>query len=163
MTLSLYELTKEYTQALDFLTSPENECDLQTVLDTIESLDGVLDDKLLNVGRFISTIEAEAEAIEAVELRMRNRRQTLENKAAWLRDYLQSSMKATGHDTLKAPDIALKLAKLPASVNVVDESLIPDTLWRSTTIRNIDKQLIKQIGGCPGVVIESKGYRVSIK
>jgi len=163
MSISLYELSQTYTQALDFLTSPENECDLQTVLDTIESLDGALDDKMLNVGRFISTIEAEAEAIEAVELRMRNRRQTLENKSAWLRSYLMSAMQSTGHDKLKAPDIALAIHKLPPSVNIVDESLIPESLWRKTITRTVDKQSIKQVGGCPGVVIESKGYRVSIK
>lgn len=163
MTISLYELKNEYLKALDFLTDPENEIDAITCADTMEALDGALDDKLLNVGRFISTIEAEAEAIEAVELRMRNRRQTLENKAGWLRDYLQTSMHVTGHDNLKAPDIAIKLARLPASVIVTDEILIPTQFWKETVTRTVSKQDIKSAGGCPGVVIESKGYRVSIK
>jgi hypothetical protein len=161
--MTLYELTQEYTEALDFLTDPANEIDKQCIADTIESLDGALDQKILNVGRFISTIEAEAEAIEAVELRQRNRRQTLENKSAWLRDYLISSMSATGHTALKAADIALTLAKLPASVQILDETLIPPQFWKENITRAIDKMKIKDVGGCPGTVIESKGYRVSIK
>jgi hypothetical protein len=161
--MTLYELTQEYTEALDFLTDPANEIDKQCIADTIESLDGALDDKLLNVGRFIASIEAEAEAIAEVELRQRNRRQTLENKAGWLRDYLASNMTLSGHTALKSPDIALKLAKLPVSVIVTDESQIPPEFWAEKITRSPNKVLIRDKGGCPGTVIESKGYRVAIK
>jgi hypothetical protein len=161
--MNLYELSTEYVAALDFLTSPDTEIDRQTAIDTIESLDGALDDKLLAVGKFIASIEAEAEAIEAVELRQRNRRQTLENKSAWLRSYLQDAMIKTGHDKLKSPDIALAIHKLPVSVIVTDETLIPPQFWKETVTRAISKADIKNAGGCPGTVIESKGYRVSIK
>ena len=163
MTLSLYELTTEYTQALDFLTDPDNDINATTIADTIESLDDTLDKKCLNVGRFIATLEAEAEAIEDVELRLRNRRQALENKAGWLRDYLCASMQATGHNALKAPDIAIKLAKLPPSVQIHNEAIIPAQYWTEKTIRTIDKLAIREAGGCIGTSIESNGVRVSIK
>jgi hypothetical protein len=163
MSLSLYELSTDYIQALDFLTDPEISCDLQTTLDTLEGLSGELDDKLLNVGRFISTIEADAEAIKKVENRQKARRQALENKALWLRDYLQSNMDRTGRELLHAPDIALSLAKLPPSVVVTNEELIPPAFWKETVTRAIDKLKIREAGGCPGAVIESKGYRISIK
>jgi len=163
MSFSLYELTNEYLEALNFLTDPLNNVDDDCLRDTLEGLSGALDDKILNVSRFISSIEIEAEAVEKIELRQRNRRQTLENTAQRLRDYLINSMSVTGHTSLKAPDISTKLVKLPVSVTIIDESLIPDTLWRSTTTRLPDKSSIKDLGGCPGTVIESKGYRVSIK
>ena len=158
---TLYELTTNYLQALDYLTDPENEIDKETALDTIESLDGTIDDKMLNVGRFITSMDAQASAIEAIEKRQKARRQALSNKAAWLRDYLNTAMTATGKDKVSANDIIIKLAKLPISVQVDDESEIPDEFWRIE--RSIDKVLIKAAGGCAGVRIESAGFRVAIK
>lgn len=158
---TLYELTTNYLQALDYLTDPENEIDKETALDTIESLDGTIDDKMLNVGRFITSMEAQASAIEAIEKRQKARRQALSNKAAWLRDYLNTAMTATGKDKVSANDIIIKLAKLPISVQVDDESEIPEEFWRIE--RSIDKVLIKAAGGCAGVRIESAGFRVAIK
>lgn len=158
---TLYELTTNYLQALDFLTDPENEIDKETALDTIESLDGTIDDKMLNVGRFITSMEAQASAIEVIEKRQKARRQALSNKAAWLRDYLNTAMTATGKDKVSANDIIIKLAKLPISVQVDDLSAVPEEFWRIE--RSIDKVLIKAAGGCAGVRIESAGFRVSIK
>jgi len=161
--MNLYELTTNYMQALDFLTDPENDIDQQTAVDTMESLDGELDEKLLNVGRFIASMEAQASAIEEVEKRQKARRKALENKAEWLRGYLQSNMSKSGHSAIKAPDIALKLAKLPASVQVIDESKIPARFFKEQVFISLDKAGIKAAGGCEGVKIESAGFRVAIK
>jgi SpoVK/Ycf46/Vps4 family AAA+-type ATPase len=162
--MNLYDLKNQYLDFLNFVTDPDNESiDKQVIADTLEALDGVLDDKLINTARVISSIELEAEAIEAVELRLRNRRQALENKAGWLRSYVIENMQATGHTRIEMADISMKLAKLPASVQVIDESKIPAEFWKETVTRAISKADIKSAGGCPGTVIESKGYRVSIK
>jgi hypothetical protein len=163
MNITLYELTTSYMQALDFLTDPENEVDNQAATDTMEGLDGSIDFKMLNIGRFIATIEHQAEGIEAVEKKAKARRQALEKKAAWLRDYLKTSMTTTGKNALTSGDITIKLAKLPVSVQVDDESLIPVEFWKEKIERSIDKTLIKTLGGCAGVRIESGGFRVAIK
>jgi hypothetical protein len=163
MKLSLYELTNVYLDALNFLTDPDNEIDQQTAIDTMEGIDGSLDEKMLNVGRFISSIEAQSNAIAEIEKRQKLRRTALDNKAGWLREYLQASMSKSGHTAINSPDIALKLAKLPVSVQVDDESLIPSNFWKISESRSLDKMMIKSIGGCPGVRVESAGFRVSIK
>jgi hypothetical protein len=162
MKTSLYDLSENYYQALDFLTDPENDVDQQTALDTLESLDGELDDKLLNVARFIASMESQAEAIAEVEKRQKARRQALENKSDWLRDYLKNAMSRTGHNKVTAPDIAVSLAKTPAAVKILDESLIPANFWDVKEVRSISKTRIKECGGCEGAVIES-GFRVAIK
>lgn len=160
---SLYELSSNYMQALDFLTDPENDIDNQTLTDTIEGLDGELDDKMLNVGRFIASMVHEAEGIKEVERRQTARRKSLESKIENLKHYLKHHMTETGHKKIKASDIALSLVANPASVQVIDESLIPDEFWRVVEQRSIDKTAIKEAGGCAGVEIASSGYRVSIK
>lgn len=162
MKQSLYELSKNYINALDFLTDPEQDIDQQTAVDTIESLDGELDDKITNVARMIATLEHQADGIEEVAKRQKERAKAIANKAAWLRDYLKDSMQKTGHDKVDALDISVKLAKTPASVKIIDEALIPDEFWRVKTETVVDKTAIKAAGGCEGVVIET-GLRVAIK
>lgn len=161
MSASLYELTANYTAALDFLTDPENEVDQQTLLDTLEGLDGEIDDKLANVGKFILTLENQAEGIAKAEKNMAARRKALENRAAQLRDYAQASLIAIGKQKVSTSEIALSLAKLPPSVTILDESLIPFEFQRAKI--EPDKSKIKEAGGCPGAIVESKGYRLSIK
>lgn len=162
MKQSLYALSTNYVQALDFLTDPDNDIDQQTAVDTMESLDGELDDKLLNVARMIVTLEHQAEGVKAVAKRQAERAKALESKTAWLKDYLKQSMQATGHDKASANDIAIKLAKTPEAVKVIDEALIPSEFWKEKIERSVDKTSIKNAGGCAGVVIES-GFRVAIK
>ena len=162
MKTSLYELSQNYVKALDFLTDPENDIDQITAVDTIESLDGELDDKIANVARMIVMLEHQADGIDEVAKRQRDRAKAIENKSAWLSDYLKESMQRTGHDKVDAADIAIKLAKTPASVKIMDESAIPSVFWREKIERVVDKTARKAAGGCPGAVIET-GLRVAIK
>ena len=158
----LYELSDHYIKALDFLTDPENDIDQDTAIDTIESLDGELDDKIANVARMIASLEHQAAGIKEISVRQADRAKSIANKAAWLRDYLKENMQRTGHDKVEALDISVKLAKTPASVKVIDESAIPTEFMRQTIKIEPDKTAIKNAGGCPGAVIET-GLRVEIK
>ncbi|MDE3023729.1 MAG: siphovirus Gp157 family protein [Pseudomonadota bacterium] len=161
--ITLYEISTNFLDAMNFLSDPDNEIDNQTIADTMESLTGEFTDKALNVARYIASIEAEAQAIKEVEKRQEQRRKSLENSAIRLREYLKSQMVATGNDKIKSSDIALSLAKLPPSVQIEDEALIPSKYWRVVESKSIDKTAIKSANGCPGARIESNGYRVSIK
>jgi hypothetical protein len=163
MSQSLYEISSNYIAALEFITDPDQDIDAQTAADTLEAVEGVLDDKLLNVARYIASLDHQASGIKEAESRQADRRKAIENKAELLREYLKTHMKQTGHTKINAPDIALCLAKLPPSVQIDDETLIPDEFWRVTESKAIDKKAIKDANGCAGARIESSGYRVSIK
>lgn len=163
MSMSLYDLSANYLQAMDFLSDPENDIDAQTIADTIEGLDGDLESKMLAVGKYIDMLEKQAEDVAEVYKRQRDRAKSLETKAASLRAYLISNMQSTGKSKLQDPEISLSLAKLPASVQVLDESLIPAEFWKEKVEVTIDKTAIKNAGGCEGVKIESTGFRLAIK
>lgn len=161
--MHLYEITDRYREAFDYLTDPENGVDEITIKDTLESIDAEIDEKMLNVGRFILELEHQADGIKAAIDRMSARRKTAEARAQWLKDYLKSAMEHTGKHKVSDADIALSLAKLPPSVIIEDESLIPDEFKRTKTEIIIDRQAIKQAGGCPGCRVESTGFRILIK
>jgi hypothetical protein len=141
--LSLYQLSSHYIQALDFLTDPELAIPMQAVNDTLEGLTGELEDKAVNVAKFIRNMETTANAIKTAEVEMAKRRKSLETRVQWLEDYLKSSMEATGITKIECPYFKLSIAKNPPSVELVNEALIPEVFKRVETVVHIDKTAIK--------------------
>ena len=160
---SLYELTGQYLEALDFLTDPANEIDQQTAVDTMAGIDAPIEVKMLNTARVIIEMEHQSEGIKAAIDRMGARKKAIDNRVEWLKGYLKAAMEQTGKTKVSDAYTALALAKNPPHVVIEDEALIPDEYKEDMTTTKIDKKAIKQAGGCPGCRVESAGYRISIK
>jgi hypothetical protein len=143
--LSLYQLSGDYLQALDFLTDPELNLPIETVNDTLEGLLGELEDKAVNVAKFVRNIEATAEAIKAAEAEMKKRRKALENRVEWLKAYLKSSMEATGIQKIESPYFKLSIAKNPATLDLFDANAVPSEYKHIeiVTTEQIDRAAIK--------------------
>ena len=141
--LSLYQLSNDYLNALDFLTDADNAIEPQVIHDTLEALEGELQEKVVNVAKFIRNLETTTEAIKAAETDMAKRRKTLEQRVTWLKGYLKSNMETTGINKIECPYFKLSIAKNPASVDVLDETQIPESFKRIETVVNVDKNAIK--------------------
>lgn len=142
--LALYQLSNNYLQALDFMTDPEFDLPLEAVNDTLEALSGELEDKAVNVAKFLRNMEALAEAIKSAEADMTKRRKTLESRVQWLKGYLKSSMENTGITKIECPYFKLSIQTNPAAVNVLDEAAIPPQFKEAVTTWKIDKTAIKE-------------------
>lgn len=145
MSLSLYQLSTTYLQALDFLTDPDSDIPMQTVTDTMEALGGELEDKAVNVAKFLRNMEATAEAIKAAEAEMAKRRKAIETRVSWLKNYLKTNMESTGVSKIECPYFKLSIAKNPAALDIFDNDAIPDEYKRTetVTVEHIDKAAIK--------------------
>jgi hypothetical protein len=143
--LSLFKLSDNYIQALDFLTDPELAIPIEAVNDTLEGLAGELEDKAINVAKFIRNLETTAVAIKKAEAEMAKRRKSLETRVQWLEDYLKSSMEATGIRTIECPYFKLSIAKNPPSLDLFDSQAVPDQYKHIETVTTelIDKAAIK--------------------
>jgi hypothetical protein len=143
--LSLYQLSGDYLRALDFLTDPEANVPAQVLTDTMEALDGELQDKAVNVAKFIRNMEATAEAIKQAEAEMAKRRKALESRVTWLKGYLKANMESTGITKIDCPYFKLSIAKNPAALDLFDESAIPAEYkhTETVTVEHIDKAAIK--------------------
>lgn len=143
--LSLYQLSGNYIQALDFLTDPELNIPMEAVNDTLEGLSGELEDKAINVAKFIRNMETTANAIKTAEAEMAIRRKALENRVAWLKDYLKSNMEATGISKIECPYFKLSIAKNPPSLELFDVQAVPGEYKHIETVttEQIDKAAIK--------------------
>jgi hypothetical protein len=141
--LSLYQLSNNYLEALDFLTDPEADLPAEAINDTLEALGGELEDKAINVAKFLRNMEAAAEAIKAAEADMARRRKILENRAKWLKDYLKGNMEACGISKIECPYFKVAIQKNPPAVAILDESAIPDQFKEQVITWKIDKTAIK--------------------
>jgi hypothetical protein len=142
---SLYLLSSNYLQALDFLTDPELAIPIQAVNDTLEGLTGELEDKAINVAKFIRNLETTANAIKKAEADMAKRRKAYETRVQWLEDYLKSSMEATGIRTIECLYFKLSIAKNPPALDLFDSQAVPSEYKHTETVttEQIDRAAIK--------------------
>lgn len=166
MNMSLYVLADEYQQAATQLA----DLDLpdEVVADTLESLQFPIEQKAANVAMFVRNLEATAEAIRAAEVEMAKRRKALENRASSVREYLKVNMLRTGITKIECPLFKISVRDNPASVRVIDESVIPYQFMRQpdppppSPDKKAIGEALKSGDDVPGCVLE-RGNRLEIK
>ena len=80
--LTLYEISQDYLQALDLFTDPEADIPLEAAMDTLEGLEGQLQEKAVNVAKFMQNLDTTARAIKEAEQQMARRRKAIEKAPA---------------------------------------------------------------------------------
>lgn len=106
--MRLYELTEQYDEVMNLLY--DGETDEQTILDTLESIEGEIEDKADGYAKIIKTMIAEAEVIKIEENRLHRRRVTLENRAKWLKETLQANLEFIGKTKFKTELFSFSVA-----------------------------------------------------
>ena len=122
--MKLYELTQNYLNLQELLENEEIPKEMIT-----EALDNVgeeLEAKAENIAKLIKTLEVDITGYKAEELRLSNKRKSLENRVKSLKEYLDNAMKVTGKIKFKGQLFSFSIQKNPPSVNVIDEKLIPE-------------------------------------
>ena len=120
---SLYELTGDYRQVWDMVN--DETVDLAVIEDTLQSIEGAIEDKAVNIVNFIRSLEGDASIIKAEEKRLAERRKALENRVSNIKEYIQGQMEFANLDKIKTPTITIALQKNPPAVNIEDEAKIP--------------------------------------
>jgi hypothetical protein len=124
---SLYQLTETYDVVLNMFY--DEEADEQTILDTLEGIEGEFEDKADNYAKLIKTIKYDAEIIRAEIERLRTRLTTMENHAQHLKDTLEANMKQIGKTKFKTPLFSFNIQKngglQPLKLDVMDVNTIP--------------------------------------
>ena len=99
---ALYELTEQYEEVLNLLY--DGETDEQTILDTLESIEGEIEDKADNYARIIKNLSAEAEMVKTEADRLNRRRKSLEDRADCIIQFFHfQERRQTAHDDYRKP------------------------------------------------------------
>ena len=138
--MTLYELTEDYMNLLELAEDPD--IDEQAFNDTLEGIDGALEDKAEGYAKVIRTLEGDAAACDAESKRLRNKKQTIENNIRRMKAALQYAMQATGKTKFKTALFSFGIQKNPASVVIDHAGKVPASYWIPQP-PELDKKAIK--------------------
>jgi replicative superfamily II helicase len=158
--MKLYELAQNYAQLMEMAEEMESDA----LVDTLESLQDAIEDKVENIAKLIKNLEADAKIIKEEEQRLADRRRSIESKVARLKEYLQEQLEVAGLQKVKRATITVAIQNNPPSVEIADEKLIPSEFMIPQNPK-IDKQAIlerlkngEMVPGCS--LKQTKGVRI---
>jgi hypothetical protein len=159
--MKLYELTG----ALADLSSMD--MDDEAVKNTLECIQGDFNDKAVAIIKLSENLNADTTAIDAEIERLKARKQVILNKQKGLRDYLLHNMEAAGITKIECPLFTASLRKGIESVEIENESLLPDEFVSAEVVTKPDKKAIKQAiqsgQSVPGASIKRGAATIVIK
>ena len=121
--MKLYDIAEIYENL-------ENIDDDVAVSAAMDAVDAALEEKLESTAKVIRNLEAEAEALEAEEKRLKARKMAVKNRIADIKGYVQQNLEAMGKDKVTSGIFKWSIQANAPSVNILDESLIPDAYWK---------------------------------
>ncbi len=128
---NLFEIIGQYQADLNRLS--DLELPVEVVMDTMESMQGDVTDKIRAIVAFALQLESDAAAKNAHAKRMTEAAEVLERRAESLRMYAQIGLMNSGLALpLRAPEFNLNLAKMPPSVEVIDADALPTSMLNKT-------------------------------
>ena len=121
--MKLYDIAEIYENL-------ENIDDEVAVATAMDAVDAALEEKLESTAKVIRNLEAEAEALEAEEKRLKARKTAVRNRIADIKGYVQENLEAIGKDKVTSGIFKWSIQANAPSVNILDEDLIPDAYWK---------------------------------
>lgn len=113
---SLYALTKEYKEIE--MDMQDSGMDAETIHDTLEGVVAPLEEKAVNVAKFIGNMDMEIVAIKDAAAQMGVRAKALQSKRDSMIAYLKRSMESADIDRISCPFFELAVVKNPAKLVV---------------------------------------------
>ena len=140
---TLYELTDEYLRFLD-----EVDADDEAFIDTLESIEGEIEDKADNYAKLIKEFEAEAEKFDKESKRLADKRDAIKNKVSRMKRSLEQAMIVTGKTKFKTELFSFGIQKNTPSVvlsfddkDAAEVDKLPDRFVKVT--KTVNKTAIK--------------------
>ena len=125
--MTLYELTGQWLALYEMADDPE--INPQTWADTMESVEGEIEQKAEGYAMVMAQIAGDMAAIKEQEKRLHARYKTLESRMESMKAHLETAMRVTGKTKFKTTLFSFNIAKNPPSAAIDDESKIPAGWW----------------------------------
>ena len=139
---SLYELTKNYHDALDAICIDEETGEV-TGFDVIDSIGADIEDKAEAVALYIKNLEAFSEAIYKEMTNLKLRYQTNTKKVDSLKRHLQKCLDIAGKERIETPKAKISF-RMSKAVVIDNEEVLPKEYIICKTEYSPNKTAIKQ-------------------
>ena len=166
--MTLYEISDNYLQLLAAIEAgdiPE-----EAISDTLEAVEGELDDKIDNIACYIKSLRAEAEIIKAEEHNLAARRKAKESKAERLAEYLSDAMQRSNKTKLETARNKISFRRSYGTRITDEEAFIewaeqnaPDAIKKTVTVKPVlavVKELCKTTNLPFAVVEETQNIQI---
>jgi|SRR5699024_1890266 len=118
--MNLYELTGSFLQIQQMIEDGQ-----EGLEDTLESLNYAIEDKAVGYAKVMKNLDAKAKAIREEEKRLAERRKSLENNIARLKETLEETMIHSNKRKIETDLFTFNIQKHPPSLSIADEKYIP--------------------------------------
>ena len=146
--MKLFELSTQYAQLVDILEaaqSGEEAADLEVISDTLDAIEGAIEEKADSIARIMAELSGVELAISAEVERLSKRAATIKKQKESLKSYLMAAMETAGKEKFKTNFYSYSIRNNSPSVQIVDESLIPAEYIRTKIETAPDKKAIAEL------------------
>ena len=160
--MTLYEMTDNYKAVLEMAQNPD--IDEQAIKDTLETIQGDIKEKADGYAKVIKELDGETDKLTAEIKRLTDRKNTIQNNIAYMKQSLKEAMTATGNLKFRTDLFSFNIQKNPPALIVDNEETIPSE-YLIPQEPKIDKKaiidLLKNGNKVPYAHIEqSEGVRI---
>ena len=136
--MKLYEITDGYMKYLD----KQEELTQEEAQEIQSQLQVALKEKSTNIVGYYLDRKAMVEAIDTEIKRLSDMKKALNNQVDSYKDYVKSNMEAMGIDKIETPIGKISISKSPVSVEILDESEVPEDYKEYVEVCKVDKKKI---------------------
>ncbi len=146
MSETLYQIANEFNALRHQLE--EEALSPAVIMDTLEGAALPFEVKATSIAALVLNLELENDKVLTVINRLAHRQKQITDRIAWLRTYLQSTMKATGIYSVQAADGSFRVKLYPGrdkGVHIDDLAAVPVQYLRTIPAKQEpDKTVIKE-------------------
>ena len=129
----------------------DDERDEQAIMDTLEAIEGAIEDKADGYAMIIKSLDADAKGIDAEIKRLQSRKQVLANRSSRLKDNLEDAMRRLGKTKIDTLLFSFRIQKSGGKRALVldcEPNQLPPSLQKVTVAANneVIRQLLEQTG-----------------
>ena len=159
---NLYKLNEAWQELANMLY--QDDVDEQMILDTLESIEGEIEDKADNYAYIIAEIKNDVNACKAEKTRLEKRQKVLENRENRLKNYLTDIMKNTGKTNFKTQLHTFRIQKNGGKRALTIDGEVPAEYTKTVTENDTDKirQVLEEGKKLPFAHLEAQGESLRI-
>lgn len=134
---NLYQLTNNYETVLNMLY--DEDVDEQMILDTLEGIEGEIEDKADGYAKIIKELEAKKNARKEEAKRLTDSAKVFENRVNALKHNLFNAMKQTGKTKFATDLFSFNIAKNGGKQTLTIDGEVPEEYTKTITENDTDK------------------------
>lgn len=160
---NLYELTSNYQHVFDMLS--QEDVDEQMIEDTLESIEGEIEDKADNYAKIISELEAKVAIRKAESKRLAESAKVYENRIKKLKANLFDSMKNVGKLKFSTDLFNFSIVQNGGKCPLKIDGEVPEEYKKTILEDDTDKirEFLEAGNKLPFAHLESRGESLRIK